>query len=37
MGISDHRRELVGELGMLLLLMTGGKGGEGWEINGYLH
>ena len=31
MGIFDHRRELVGELGLLLLLMTGGegKGGEG--------
>ena len=29
MGIFDHRRELVGELGLLLLLMTGGEGRRG--------
>ena len=38
MGIFDHRRELVGELGLLLLLMTGGEGrreeGRGGEGRG---
>ena len=31
MGIFDHTGELVGELGLLLLLITGGegRGGEG--------
>ena len=29
MGIFDHTGELVGELGLLLLLMTGGEGREG--------
>ena len=38
MGIFDYRRELVGELGLLLLLMTGGEGrreeGRGGEGRG---
>ena len=41
MGIFDHRRELVGELGLLLLLMTGegreGEGREGRKTVTYLH
>ena len=43
MDIFDHRRELVGELGLLLLLMTGGegrggegRGGEGREEDSYV-
>ena len=38
MGIFDHRRELVGELGLMLLLMTGGEGrrGEGGEEDSYV-
>ena len=37
-GIFDQGRELVGELGLLLLLMTGGegRGGEGGEEDSYV-